>query len=200
MPVSQTWAAVCQHCNLSCTPTSPLEAAAHRPGALSPHSLCNGLRLRNYDEPWARPLSPTAPAHVGHSVPRLGPNSKKPEGSEFLRKRESGKCPGRTEEAPACANTGISFLCDLGQSLPLSGPQSPRSSDVCRMRKEKGRGKHGLCSWNLDEHSPLAVPSANWLAQCPAGILVLTLTWAGTHWLRLPAQALHLRVRSLGRP
>lgn len=45
-----------------------------------------------------------------------------------------------------------------------------------------------LCSWDLNEHFPSAVQSPSWLAQCPEGSFVLSLTWAGTSWLYLPAQ------------
>ena len=47
---------------------------------------------------------------------------------------------------------------------------------------------HALCSWDLNKHFPLAGQSSNQLAQCPAGIFVLRLTWAGTSWFHLPAQ------------
>lgn len=49
MPVSQAGAAACQHCNLSCTPTFPPDAAL-QPGPPSPHSLRTGLRLRNREQ------------------------------------------------------------------------------------------------------------------------------------------------------
>lgn len=131
----------------------------------------------------------TVSAHTGHSNPLLKPNSKEAEGSRLPSDREYGKYPRKGVKKPErSSDSGTDLLCDLGQSLPLSGLQFPPLSRACRMKKEKGGRMHAFCSWDSNEYFLLAAQNPTWLTQGPAGILVLRLTWAGTSWFHLPAQ------------